>query len=86
MYRFPGSDAKPNAPIPYNRLYIGSLNFNLTDADVRQVFQPFGHVDVVDLHRDQLTGKSKGYCFVQCAIAKSCSAHMLTGVCFCSQI
>jgi len=61
----PGSDAHPNAPIPYNRLYIGSLNFNLTDADIRQVFQPFGPVEFVDLHRDQVTGKSKGYCFVQ---------------------
>jgi RNA-binding protein 39 len=62
----PGSDAKPNAPIPYNRLYIGSLHFNLTDQDLRQVFQPFGHVDIVDLHRDVATGKSKGYAFVQC--------------------
>lgn len=61
----PGSDGGPNSQIPYNRLYVGSLHFNLTDSDVRQVFQPFGQVEFVDLHRDQITGKSKGYAFVQ---------------------
>jgi RNA-binding protein 23/39 len=48
-----------------NRLYVGSLNFALTENDIRQVFQPFGEVDVVDLHKDPVTGKSKGYAFVQ---------------------
>jgi len=55
----------PNDPNSYARLYVGSLNFNLTDDDVRQVFQPFGDIEYVDLHRDQITGKSKGYAFVQ---------------------
>jgi RNA-binding protein 39 len=47
------------------RIYVGSLNFNLKDEDIRAVFEPFGAIDFVDLHRDQVTGKSKGYCFVQ---------------------
>lgn len=47
------------------RLYVGSLHFNLTEADIRQVFEPFGDLDFVDLHRDPLTGRSKGYAFVQ---------------------
>lgn len=46
------------------RLYVGSLNFALTENDIRQVFQPFGPVDVVDLHKDPVTGKSKGFAFV----------------------
>ncbi|KAH8924392.1 splicing factor CC1-like protein [Atractiella rhizophila] len=46
-------------------LYVGSLNFQLTDADIRAVFQPFGAIDYVDLHKDPITGKSKGYAFVQ---------------------
>ncbi|SGY15315.1 BQ5605_C013g07322 [Microbotryum silenes-dioicae] len=48
-----------------NRLYVGSLNFALTDEDVRQVFQSFGEITRVDLHRDAITNKSKGYAFVQ---------------------
>lgn len=47
------------------RLYVGSLNFALTEVDIRQVFQPFGEVTLVDLHKDPATGKSKGYAFVQ---------------------
>jgi hypothetical protein len=47
------------------RLYVGSLHFNLTESDIRQVFEPFGELDFVDLHRDPTTGRSKGYAFIQ---------------------
>jgi RNA-binding protein 39 len=47
------------------RLYVGSLHFNLTENDVKQVFEPFGELEFVDLHRDQVSGRSKGYAFVQ---------------------
>lgn len=46
-------------------LYVGSLNFALTSEDLREVFQPFGELETVELHRDPATGKSKGYCFVK---------------------
>lgn len=46
-------------------LYVGSLNFALTSDDLREVFQPFGELETVELHRDPATGKSKGYCFVK---------------------
>ena len=48
-----------------HRLYVGSLHFNLTESDIRQVFEPFGELEYVDLHRDSTTGRSKGYAFVQ---------------------
>lgn len=47
------------------QLYVGSLHFNLTEADIKQVFEPFGELEFVDLHRDPATGRSKGYAFVQ---------------------
>jgi RNA recognition motif-containing protein len=50
---------------PWPRLYVGSLHFNLTESDIRQVFEPFGELEFVDLHRDPVTGRSKGYAFVQ---------------------
>lgn len=46
-------------------LYVGSLHFSLTDSDIQQVFEPFGELDFVDLHKDPTTGRSKGYAFVQ---------------------
>ncbi|KAI3621864.1 rna-binding protein 39-like isoform 1 [Moniliophthora roreri] len=47
------------------QLYVGSLHFNLTESDIKQVFEPFGPLEFVDLHRDPMTGRSKGYAFVQ---------------------
>jgi RNA recognition motif-containing protein len=47
------------------RLYVGSLHFNLTESDIRQLFEFFGELEFVDLHRDPTTGCSKGYAFVQ---------------------
>jgi len=47
------------------QLYVGSLHFNLTESDIKQVFEPFGDLEFVDLHRDPQTGRSKGYAFVQ---------------------
>lgn len=47
------------------RLYVGSLHFNLTEGDIKQVFEPFGELEFVDLHKDSVTGRSKGYAFVQ---------------------
>ena len=48
-----------------SRIYVGSLHFNLTESDIKQVFEPFGDLDFVDLHRDPMTGRSKGFCFIQ---------------------
>lgn len=37
----------------YQRLYVGSLHFSLTDDDVRQIFEPFGALDFVNLHKGE---------------------------------
>jgi RNA-binding protein 39 len=50
------------------QLYVGSLHFNLTENDIKQVFEPFGELEFVDLHKDPQTGRSKGYAFVQCVL------------------
>ena len=47
------------------RLYVGNLHFELTSENLKEVFEPFGEVEYVDLHREPGTGKSKGFCFVQ---------------------
>ncbi|BGP17647.1 Phosphatidylinositol-3-phosphatase SAC1 [Rhodosporidiobolus nylandii] len=60
------SNAGPGSTGPMTGgLYVGSLNFALTSEDIREVFQPFGELETVELHRDPATGKSKGYCFVK---------------------
>ncbi|EJT97754.1 splicing factor CC1-like protein [Dacryopinax primogenitus] len=62
MHLPPGVTAPPPGSM---QLYVGSLHFNLTESDVKQVFEPFGELEFVDLHRDPLTGRSKGFAFVQ---------------------
>ncbi|KAJ7092692.1 splicing factor CC1-like protein [Mycena epipterygia] len=54
-----------SAPHGAMQLYVGSLHFNLTESDIKQVFEPFGDLEFVDLHKDPMTGRSKGYAFVQ---------------------
>ncbi|KAJ4715957.1 RNA-binding protein 39-like [Melia azedarach] len=46
------------------RLYVGNLHFNMTEDQLRQVFEPFGTVELVQLPVDD-TGHCKGFGFVQ---------------------
>lgn len=46
------------------RLYVGQLHLNVTDADLKPVFEAFGPLDFIDLHKDA-SGTSKGFGFVQ---------------------
>lgn len=56
----------PGVSAPHGAiLYVGSLHFNLTESDIKQVFEVFGELEFVDLHRDAMTGRSKGYAFIQ---------------------
>ncbi|KAK0551345.1 Phosphatidylinositol-3-phosphatase SAC1 [Tilletia horrida] len=61
----PVIDKNPSNANTAARLYVGSLHFKLTAEEVKTVFDPFGHVEYVDLHREPGTGKSKGFAFVQ---------------------
>lgn len=47
------------------RLYVGGLHTSITDKDLRSVFDPFGPIDAIDLHQDTVTGRSKGFAFIQ---------------------
>ncbi|MCO5547692.1 hypothetical protein L7F22_001143 [Adiantum nelumboides] len=49
------------------RLYVGNLHYNITDVQLRQVFEPFGTVEFVQLPTEPETGQSKGYAFIQFA-------------------
>ncbi|KAK9167037.1 hypothetical protein Scep_002228 [Stephania cephalantha] len=49
------------------KLYVGNLHFNMTEELLRQVFEPFGPVELVQLPLDLETGQCKGFGFVQFA-------------------
>ncbi|CAM0870834.1 unnamed protein product [Alopecurus aequalis] len=49
------------------KLYVGNLHSNITEEQLRQVFEPFGLVELVQLPVDPLSGLCKGFGFVQFA-------------------
>jgi len=46
------------------RLYVGQLHQSVSEADLRPVFEAFGPLEFVDLHKDP-GGTSRGFGFVQ---------------------
>lgn len=49
----------------YKRLYVGSINFKITEEDLKNIFRNFGELDFVKLHINPETGRSCGYAFIQ---------------------
>ncbi|XP_072966227.1 uncharacterized protein [Typha angustifolia] len=49
------------------KLYVGNLHLNITEVQLRQVFESFGIVELVQLPLDPQTGLCKGFGFVQFA-------------------
>lgn len=46
-------------------IYVGNLDYNVTEQDLRSAFEPFGQVDRVTIMRDRDTGQSRGFAFVE---------------------
>ncbi|KAL4579630.1 hypothetical protein LXL04_015784 [Taraxacum kok-saghyz] len=49
------------------KLYVGNLHFNMNELQLKQIFEAFGPVEVVQLPTDPETGHCKGFGFVQFA-------------------
>ena len=47
------------------RIYVGNLSFKTAEADLQQLFETIGPVESVRLIRDQGTGQSRGFGFVE---------------------
>jgi RNA recognition motif-containing protein len=50
-----------------NRLYVGNLPFHATEDLISQKFASCGEVREVALMLDRMTGRSRGFCFVEMA-------------------
>lgn len=49
------------------RIYVGNLSFNTEEQQLEQLFTGLGEVSSVRLIRDQATGRSRGFGFVEMA-------------------
>lgn len=52
-------------PLTFTKLYVGSIHFSISEDDLRTIFEPFGEVISLQLHKDPETGRSRGFGFVQ---------------------
>jgi RNA recognition motif-containing protein len=47
------------------KIFVGNLDFSVTEAAVRALFEPYGAVDRVSLMTNRDTGRSRGFAFVE---------------------
>lgn len=48
-------------------IYVGNLDFNVTEDELRQAFAAYGQVDKVTVLKDRDTGQPRGFGFVEMA-------------------
>lgn len=46
-------------------IYVGNLHYNVSDEDLKQVFEEYGEVTSVKIIMDRETGRSKGFGFIE---------------------
>ncbi|KAJ3373827.1 Poly(U)-binding-splicing factor puf60 [Allomyces arbusculus] len=67
----PRPDRKPQALITpvinriINRIYVGNLSPNVTEAEIRLLFSKFGFIKELSMTRDPNLNTHKGWCFVE---------------------
>jgi cold-inducible RNA-binding protein len=47
------------------KLYVGNLPYEVGEADLQQLFAQAGSVESVTVMRDQMTGRARGFAFVE---------------------
>ena len=47
------------------KLYVGNLSYDVSQSDLEQLFTPFGRVVSADVIMDRMTGRAKGFGFVE---------------------
>jgi RNA recognition motif-containing protein len=57
-------------------LFVGNLNFQTTESDLRALFEPFGQIDRVHIATDRDTGQARGFAFVEMANADEAKKAM----------
>jgi cold-inducible RNA-binding protein len=47
------------------KLYVGNLPYEVGEADLQELFAQAGAVESVTVMRDQMTGRARGFAFVE---------------------
>ena len=57
-------------------LYVGNLNYDMTEDELRNAFAEHGEVQTAKIITDKFTGRSRGFGFVEMASQEAGSAAM----------
>jgi RNA recognition motif-containing protein len=58
------------------KLYVGNLNFQSTEEEIRTLFSQYGEVQSVNMITDRDTGRPRGFCFVEMEDADKAIAEL----------
>ncbi len=47
------------------KIFVGNLPFDVSEAEVRQMFEAHGAVESANVVTDSMTGRSRGFAFVE---------------------
>ena len=47
------------------RIYVGNLSYNVTEAEITAEFGVYGNVESVAIPSDRMSGRPKGFAFVE---------------------
>ncbi|MFO7923756.1 MAG: RNA-binding protein [Bacteroidales bacterium] len=47
------------------KIYVGNLNYKTTEDEIHQIFSDFGEVKSAQIITDRMSGRSKGFGFVE---------------------
>jgi cold-inducible RNA-binding protein len=57
-------------------LFIGNLARDVTEADLKALFEPFGKITTVNVVKDKFSGVGKGFAFVDMPVKEEAEAAM----------
>jgi len=55
-------------------LYLGNLSRDVTEDELRELFQPFGKIDSLSVIKDKFSGVSKGFGFIEMPVKEEAEA------------
>lgn len=55
-------------------IYVGNLPYSVTEEDLRQAFGNFGQVTSASIIKDQSSGRSKGFGFIEMPVEEEARA------------
>lgn len=61
------------------KLYVGNLSYDISEAELRELFEPFGEIESIKIITDQYTGKGKGFGFIEMS-SRSGGEQAITGL------